>query len=228
MIRGFSPVRPNAADWIADRAGRWAPNRSAQTLLNAGRSRCRSRMTMPTRTTSVNDAPAAASMASRLSKICSPSAVTSSGMAWSTGSAPNNAETKIQPPATTACGTGPTCAGASAVCTISTRCSFSRAGLCDLSGGLCDIRIRRTGSLAVDLDHTEAIELERHAATGDQRNRCGHPAGEDQLPGLQALPLLGEPIDQPGDGRGGMSHHGGAGRGHHHLAVDPDDAAQRV
>jgi len=93
MNRAFSPGRPNAADSIADRAGRWPPKRSAHSWLNTGRSRCRSRMTMPTRTTLVSSAPAAVRIAARLVKTCSASAWASSRIACPTGSAPNSADT---------------------------------------------------------------------------------------------------------------------------------------
>ena len=92
MNRAFSPGRPNAGDSMADRAGRWSPKRSAHTELNTGRSRCRSRMTMPTRTTLVRSAPAAARIAARLLKTCSASARVSCGIAGPTGSAPNRAD----------------------------------------------------------------------------------------------------------------------------------------
>src|SRR4051794_18805802 len=206
MKRAFSPGRPNAYDSIADRAGRWSPNRSAHTWLNSGRSRCRSRMTIPTRTTSAMPAPAAARIAARLSNSCSASARASSGMARPRGSAPNSAETWIQPPASTAWGTGPVCAGASSV--WMTRMAAGSLG-------------------AVDLDGAEAVELERDAAAPGDRDGGGHPAREDQLPGAQPLPR-GELVDQPGPRRRRVAHHRRAGRGHRDLAVDPDDAADQL
>ena len=64
------------------RPGRAVCRRTARrhTSLKIGRSRCRSRITMPTRTTSVSSAPAAARIATRLSNSCSASAVASSGI----------------------------------------------------------------------------------------------------------------------------------------------------
>src|ERR1700754_1894744 len=77
-------------------------------------------MKMPTRTTSDRAAPAAVRMAARLVKIWSASEVASSALSPVCGSVPNRAETKIQPPDSTACGTGPVWRGASAVSIIFT------------------------------------------------------------------------------------------------------------
>src|SRR5580692_3565726 len=72
-------------------------------------------MKMPTRTTSDRPASAAARMAVRFAKSWSASSPASAGRVPVCGSFPNKAETKIQPPASTACGTGPVWCGASAV-----------------------------------------------------------------------------------------------------------------
>src|ERR1700761_8560641 len=77
-------------------------------------------MKMPARTTSDRPAPAAARIAARLAKSWSASWPASAGLAPVRGSFPNRAETKIQPPDSTACGTGPVWWGASAVSIIFT------------------------------------------------------------------------------------------------------------
>jgi hypothetical protein len=51
----------------------------------------------------------------------------------------------------------------------------------------------------VDLDDTQPVELEGHAAAGHDRHGRRHPTRDDELVRAQLLPLGGELVGQPGD-----------------------------
>src|SRR6478672_13276732 len=89
-------------------------------------------------------------------------------------------------------------------------------------------RLRALMSGAVDLNGPEPVELESHAAAWQDGYRCGDPTREDELPGLEGFSLGGQLVRQPGDRRSGVTHDGGAGRGHRYFTVHPDDASDEV